>query len=974
MLSPTSPTSDKKLNGQEYSYYTSRTELLNWVNGVLDLQLTRLEQFASGALYCQLLDAYFHQIILMHKVNFYAREEYECIVNYKVLQAGFNALNITREIDISRLSRASTVDNLELLQWLYRYLRKRQPVVNYEPRERRAMSVRGGTENLPVPVQIASFDIYGRAEGPAALKASGGHWSMLLEGSGPRRSYSAFQTPRKSGRASGYSSRPDSASRSRDLDAMSLASGYSESRRETSIACVQTDFSDYPTNELTPEGRVDRWCDSTTTHDTGTGTDYVDFEEKLARSASVRTSPSNAEALGVEPFLDRSVTASMATPSTPVTLVISTNTVVESAEIGTSPLASPISSRNAVPEPPEQNKLITLVIDAGVSNRSSRELPQLDVEPAVQNKLITLVINSSAVDTASKDTPKIATASTATETTPQPSPRSIAAVISPRPNGLPSYSAAGALTSSVETAVQAISVLQHSIPSLRKLVEMMGSDQDSYIYRGKLRSLRDAVQTLMRHSSLLLGDLQTHCIQKNDAECARSMEDVNKLQQTMIEMEAEFAELAAFVDLHENAVANSPAKPQLGSPQVAKLTDEQKQMSSTQPLDTTLKAVSSAQFALVQHIHRESTAMTAQYLGSGAEAQGKLAAGATPDSSSSQASTSGRAAKSISSTRVFKLGDFQLKRLRNGDIYKGKYIHNKKNGEGVYQFINQDVYEGEFKDDRMDGYGVYTFSHEGRYEGEWHNAVYEGAGTETFAKGSTYHGEYSSGLRNGWGVCRFYNGDYYEGQWLKGLRDGRGMQQCTDDSNYVGDYVKGKRHGYGVYSFPNGDRYVGEYSEDLPHGHGVYMFTSGQRYEGEWLRGKKHGWSVYTIENGNKFVGQWHEGKPQWVQPLMGDVASPDQLPEGIDAKIKETLQQAFTAHKKATEASDIANMRAVEQWNLQDCIQRSIRDAVARAELAAKRAQAARQKARELAAKLDSAVALLEDSSKSTDVTVVTE
>lgn len=34
---------------------------------------------------------------------------------------------------------------------------------------------------------------------------------------------------------------------------------------------------------------------------------------------------------------------------------------------------------------------------------------------------------------------------------------------------------------------------------------------------------------------------------------------------------------------------------------------------------------------------------------------------------------------------------------------------NKKNGEGVYHFINADVYEGEFRDDRMDGHGVYTF-------------------------------------------------------------------------------------------------------------------------------------------------------------------------------------------------------------------------------------------------------------------------
>ena len=45
---------------------------------------------------------------------------------------------------------------------------------------------------------------------------------------------------------------------------------------------------------------------------------------------------------------------------------------------------------------------------------------------------------------------------------------------------------------------------------------------------------------------------------------------------------------------------------------------------------------------------------------------------------------------------------------------QGHYHSNKKNGDGIYHFLNQDVFEGEFTADRMDGYGVYTFSNEGR--------------------------------------------------------------------------------------------------------------------------------------------------------------------------------------------------------------------------------------------------------------------
>lgn len=62
----------------------------------------------------------------------------------------------------------------------------------------------------------------------------------------------------------------------------------------------------------------------------------------------------------------------------------------------------------------------------------------------------------------------------------------------------------------------------------------------------------------------------------------------------------------------------------------------------------------------------------------------------------------------------FQVGDHQIRRLRNGDIYKGRYQGGKKCGEGVYAFVNGDVYQGSFQDDRMHGCGVYTFAHQAR--------------------------------------------------------------------------------------------------------------------------------------------------------------------------------------------------------------------------------------------------------------------
>lgn len=53
----------------EGNVYASKSELLEWVNGLLQLQLSTWGAFASGAVFCQLLDAYFSDAIPMHKVD-----------------------------------------------------------------------------------------------------------------------------------------------------------------------------------------------------------------------------------------------------------------------------------------------------------------------------------------------------------------------------------------------------------------------------------------------------------------------------------------------------------------------------------------------------------------------------------------------------------------------------------------------------------------------------------------------------------------------------------------------------------------------------------------------------------------------------------------------------------------------------------------------------------------------------------------
>ena len=103
------------------AYFVPRGELLQWVNATCQMNLIKIEDLCTGAIYCKLFNEYMPGKIQTSKVNWNAKTDYEYICNFKILQQGFAKCNIQKSLEIEKLIKGKFQDNLEMLQWMKKH-------------------------------------------------------------------------------------------------------------------------------------------------------------------------------------------------------------------------------------------------------------------------------------------------------------------------------------------------------------------------------------------------------------------------------------------------------------------------------------------------------------------------------------------------------------------------------------------------------------------------------------------------------------------------------------------------------------------------------------------------------------------------------------------------------------------------------------------------------------------------------------
>jgi len=112
----------------------SRRDFLDWINNSLDLHLKKIEELASGTVYCQFMDMLFPgKFTFMGKVKFVTKLETEYLHNFKIFQQACTKMGVDKNIPVERLIKARFQDNFEFVQWFKKFFDANYSGNDYDP-------------------------------------------------------------------------------------------------------------------------------------------------------------------------------------------------------------------------------------------------------------------------------------------------------------------------------------------------------------------------------------------------------------------------------------------------------------------------------------------------------------------------------------------------------------------------------------------------------------------------------------------------------------------------------------------------------------------------------------------------------------------------------------------------------------------------------------------------------------------------
>jgi len=139
------------------AFFVGKNILIKWVNDLLNINIQKVEEMATGAYYCQLLDMIYRDppVVALSKVNFAAKYDYEYVKNWNVLQAVFTSQGVQKYVDVGKLVKAKYQDNLEFFQWFKSWFDSKYSGADYDPKAKRDAAIKSKGGKLPAPSAIA---------------------------------------------------------------------------------------------------------------------------------------------------------------------------------------------------------------------------------------------------------------------------------------------------------------------------------------------------------------------------------------------------------------------------------------------------------------------------------------------------------------------------------------------------------------------------------------------------------------------------------------------------------------------------------------------------------------------------------------------------------------------------------------------------------------------------------------------------